>query len=269
MQICGTYGTRQVIETGDPAAWDDTYDLLQRLANYHIYFELLRLDWEHRFSHVRDTGEASLENTAFASWLEELPGRLAVLQRQGLALIKNVLDTDSPKKPVDRKMTDYYLAAEQSGEDVFKFKPQRTSFELLHQKTFGEILSPDTMYDLIDYHLRECVRREIRMRVCKNCGKYFAVTGHGGTEYCSRVFDSKGRTCKEIGAVTQWAKSKRDDVVFKEYRREYKRRFAWIKSGRIDSEEFYAWSEEAREKKAECEAGKISFEEFSAWLGNA
>ena len=49
-------GTRQVIETGDPAAWDDTYDLLQRLANYHIYFELLRLDWEHRFSHVRDTG---------------------------------------------------------------------------------------------------------------------------------------------------------------------------------------------------------------------
>lgn len=107
------------------------------------------------------------------------------------------------------------------------------------------------------------------MRVCKNCGKYFAVTGHGGTEYCSRVFDSKGRTCKEIGAVTQWAKSKRDDVVFKEYRREYKRRFAWIKSGRIDSEEFYAWSEEAREKKAECEAGKISFEEFSAWLGNA
>ncbi len=82
-------------------------------------------------------------------------------------------------------------------------------------------------------------------------------------------FDEKGRTCKEIGAVTQWAKSKSGDVVFKEYRREYKRRFAWIKSGRIDSEEFYAWSEEAREKKAECEAGKISFEEFSAWLGNS
>ena len=69
--------------------------------------------------------------------------------------------------------------------------------------------------------------------------------------------------------MTQWAKSKRGDVVFKEYRREYKRRFAWIKSGRIDSEEFYAWSEEAREKKAECEAGKISFEEFSEWLRNS
>ena len=262
-------GTRQVIETGAPAAWDDTYDLLQRLANYHIYFELLRLDWEHRFSHVRDTGEASLENTAFASWLEELPGRLAVLQRQGLSLIKNVLDTDSPKKPVDMKMTDYYLTAEQSGEEVFKFKPQRTSFELLHQKTFGEILSPDTMYDLIDYHLRECVRREIRMRVCKNCGKYFAVTGHGGTEYCSRAFDSKGRTCKEIGAATQWAKSKRDDVVFKEYRREYKKRFNWIKAGKISPGTFYAWSATAKGKRDECAAGRMSFDEFKKWLGNA
>ena len=87
-------GTRQVIETGDPAAWDDTYDLLQRLANYHIYFELLRLDWAHRFSHMRGTGLVSPENTAFASWLEELPGRLTVLQRQGLSLIKNVLDTE-------------------------------------------------------------------------------------------------------------------------------------------------------------------------------
>lgn len=262
-------GTRWVVEKGDTAAWDDTYTLLQRLANYHIYFELLRLDWEYRFRQVRSTGQASTKNASFLTWLEELPERLTVLQKQGLALIKNVLDTDSPKKPVDMKMTEYYLSAERTGEDIFRFKPQQTSFELLHQEAFGEILCPESMYDLIDYHLRECVRREIRMRVCKNCKRYFAVTGHGGTEYCSRPFDSKGRTCKEIGAVTQWAKSKSGDIVFKEYRREYKRRFAWIKSGRIDQEDFYAWSEEAREKKAECEAGNISFEEFSEWLSNS
>lgn len=262
-------GTRRVIENRDSDAWGDTHALLQRLADYHIYFELLRLDWEHRFSRVRSTGQASPENASFVTWLEKLPEQLTVLQKQGLALIKNVLDTDSPKKPVDIKMTEYYLSAERTGEDVFRFKPQQTSFELLHQEIFGEVLCPDTMYDLIDYHLRECVKREIRMRVCKNCKRYFAVTGHGGTEYCSRIFDSKGRTCKEIGAVTQWAKSKSGDIVFKEYRREYKRRFAWIKSGRIDQEDFYAWSEEAREKKAECEAGNISFEEFSEWLGNS
>lgn len=206
---------------GDVPHTGHTHALSQRLADYHIYSELLRLDWEHRFSQARSTGQASPENASFVTWLEELPEQLTVLQKQGLALIKNVLDTDSPKKPVDMKMTEYYLSAEQTGEDVFRFRSQQTSFEFLHQEVFGEVLCPDTMYDLIDYHLRECVKREIRMRVYKNCKRYFAVTGHGGTEYCIRVFDSKGRTCKEIGAVTQWTKSKSGDVVFKEYRREY------------------------------------------------
>ena len=50
------------------------------------------------------------------------------------------------------------------------------------------------VYDLIDYHLRECIKREVKMRVCKNCGRYFALTGRTNTEYCSRPFDEKGRT---------------------------------------------------------------------------
>lgn len=54
-----------------------------------------------------------------------------------------------------------------------------------------------------------------------------------------------------------------DDDVFKVYRREYKKRFAWIKAGRIEPEAFYALSEQAREKKAQCEVGTISLEEFS------
>ncbi len=59
------------------------------------------------------------------------------------------------------------------------------------------------------------------------------------------------------------------DAVFPLYRRGYKRRFAWIKAGRIEPDAFYAWSEKAREKKAECETGKISFEEFSKQLRNS
>ena len=119
---------------------------------------------------------------------------------------------------------------------------------------------------IIDYHLRECVKREVKMRVCKNCDRYFAVTGRVTTEYCSRPFDSKGRTCKEVGAIAQWTRSKKDDDVFKDYRREYKKRFARMKAGTLPPEEFYAWSKRAREKKAACEAGEISQEEFRKWL---
>lgn len=59
---------------------------------------------------------------------------------------------------------------------------------------------------------------------------------------------------------------KRRNEIFKEYRREYKRRFAQMKSGRLDADAFYAWGAEARQKESACERGEISFEEFKRWL---
>ena len=61
-----------------------------------------------------------------------------------------------------------------------------------------------------------------------------------------------------------YTKNKNDNETFKEYRREYKRRFARMKNGRIDPAAFYAWSAEARQKESECESNKICFEEFKA-----
>ena len=50
------------------------------------------------------------------------------------------------------------------------------------------------------------------------------------------------------------------------YRREYKRRFAWINAGKISKDDFYGWSKLAREKKKECDSGTISREAFAEWL---
>jgi len=38
------------------------------------------------------------------------------------------------------------------------------------------------------------------------------------------------------------------DLVFQEYRREHKRRFAWIKAGKISEEDFAAWVKQAKAK---------------------
>ena len=107
------------------------------------------------------------------------------------------------------------------------------------------------------------------MRSCKNCGKYFAVTGRTNAEYCDRVFDSKGRTCKDVGAIAKWTREKDTDDVFKAYRREYKKRFAWIRAGRITDEQFYAWSEQAREMKKKCDREVITLDEFQDWLAKS
>lgn len=259
-------GVRRVITEKSREESNRVYQVFCNMAEIHVYFELLRLDWKYRLDRAWYMGYEYPQNFLQVEYLDEMPDRIVTLQRQALDLLTQIWITDTSEKSVNEKMTACYLAAEQAGKELFRFQPQRMSYELLYRETFAEILCPDTVYDLLDYHLRECLKREIKMRVCKNCGRLFAVTGHGGTEYCDRPTDEKGRTCKEIGAFRVWEKSKNGDEVFKIYRREYKKRFAWIRAGRIKKDEFYTWSEKAREKKAECEAGKITLEEFRKWL---
>lgn len=57
------------------------------------------------------------------------------------------------------------------------------------------------------------------------------------------------------------------DELLKIYRREYKRRFAWIRAGKITPEAFSDWSETARRMKAKCDAGELAEEDFLRWLG--
>lgn len=104
------------------------------------------------------------------------------------------------------------------------------------------------------------------MRRCKNCGRYFAQTGRVSAEYCQRPVPEGQQKCREIGAFQQWTLKQSDDPVFKAYRREYKRRFAWIKAGHISDDQFYAWSEQDREQKKKCDRDIITLEEFRQWL---
>ena len=239
------------------------------LAKSLAYFELSKFQWRERIRQARRstgvmTGDA-LQDKEFAA----LCNQLRPIQQQLQTLVSHVLDMDWSKDSSMERMVSYYHALGMDSPDAYRFRPCTTNFELVDENTFAEVLYPETIFDIIDFHARECVRQEIKFRICKNCGKYFAVTGHAGVEYCDRVINKKGQTCKEIGAFRVWEKNRSGNEVFRLYRREYKKRFAWIKAGRIEPGAFYAWSEKAREKKAECEAGKISFEEFSEWLGNS
>ena len=239
---------------------------LNELAPRHIYFELLRLDWLERLDMVDSTAPRDFQDLLPHKKISHLYSNIDTMQKQIKGLIAQALDMDGEKKSVSEKMVAYYNAEGGDTLNTFRFQPQTTSLEVIDHKIFAEVLYPKDIYDLIDFHVRECVKRELKMRVCKNCLRYFAVTGKASTEYCDRVCDSKGRTCREIGAINTWTQRKQGDEVFKEYRREYKKRFARINAGKLTKSAFYAWSEEARRKKENCDNGVISLEEFSLWL---
>ena len=239
---------------------------LKELASRHICFELLRLDWLERLDMVDSTAPGDFQDLLPHKKISHLCSSIDTMQKQIKGLIAQALDMDGEKKSVSEKMVAYYNAEGGDTLNTFQFHPQTMNFEVIDHKIFAEVLYPKDIYDLIDFHVRECVKREVKMRVCKNCLRYFAVTGKASTEYCDRICDSKGRTCREIGAINTWTQRKQGDEVFKEYRREYKKRFARINAGKLTKSAFYAWSEEARRKKEDCDGGVISPEEFSRWL---
>lgn len=235
---------------------------LNSLAKRHIFFEVLRQDWQDRINTAQKSNSYT-EQLLNPSPLRRFPEDMRLIQKQVGCLFARVLDKNGENKSISFKMAAY---CRESGGLVFQFTPLSMRFELLDKQEFANVLYPKSIYDLIDYHLRECVNRGIKLRVCENCGRYFPVRGRGTALYCDITTDQKGRTCKDRGAFIRWLNSRTESEPFKIYRREYKRRFAWINSGRIKPEDFYVWSKMSREKRADCETGKITLEEFAAWL---
>lgn len=241
---------------------------LQALTKAHIYFEMVRLDWERRIEKVADQSYDEIFSLLPYKNVTHIPSDTQTLQSEVKDLIENVLDILS-EEPVQKKLVDY------THEDrprksrlvsTFYFSKITTTFEQVDGEHFVEVLRPKYLHEIIEFFVRACVQREQRFRVCKNCGKYFALSGYTNTEYCDRPYGNTGKTCKEIGALNTWQKKRTENPVVNAYSKAYKKRFAWIKYHKITKEDFYEWSEQARNLRDKCLAGEIALTELKLWL---
>ena len=166
--------------------------LLDELAELHIYFQLLRLDWRARLREARRRNYENILDLLPHKEITHIPSNIHAIQNQVLGLIQKALDMDERKSSLDKKLEDYYAQGERDPLKVFRFQPQLMDFEQAEGHGFVEVLCPRSIYDLIDFSVRECIKQEIKMRVCKNCGHWFALTGRTNAEYCEVTRDSKG-----------------------------------------------------------------------------
>ncbi|WP_417087484.1 DUF6076 domain-containing protein, partial [Hungatella effluvii] len=238
------------------------------LGSRHIYLHLLYVRWFERFGRMGITQDrGSREDQQMLEELQSLPKQLPLYQQQVQRFFDLVLDVDKAGRDPQQQASAHYLYDAPKDPSLFSFRPIPLSFEPVEPGRCSPVLYPLHISDMIDYSLRSCVERGITVRRCKNCGRWFPQTGRVSAEYCERPVASDQQTCREAGAFQQWTKKQSDDPVFKAYRKEYKKRFAWIKAGRITDEQFYAWSEQAREMKKKCDREVITLDEFKDWLG--
>ena len=258
-----TAGLEQFLSTGDPTYTDRMMQTLAELSAKHIYFQLLYLQWFAR----KATGKIE-SRMAEELRLRLLPAQLTAYRKQAQRFLERILDIDQVGREVRKNMREAYLFDGPRDNNFFRFEPTPISLGVIRGGDCGEILYPNTVRDLIDFSIRECVRREIPVRRCRSCGRYFPITGRITAEYCSRP-SSSGKLCRSTAPVRKWAESRRSDQVFQEYRREYKRRFAWIKAGKLTEEQFAAWHKAAKARKKDCDREIISLDEFKSWLKNS
>lgn len=251
-------GLEQFLATKNATYTDQMMQVLGELSEKHVYFKLLYLQWFRR----KASGSITL---GMVEEMRQLPTQLSLYQKQAQKFVENILDVDRVDRDVQKNVRANYVFDQPRDTELFCFKPISVSFGPMGEDDCGTILYPNTIRDVIDFSLRDCVAKNIPIRRCRNCGRYFPIIGRITAEYCSRPQPS-GKLCRNIAPVQKWAKNSKKDLVFSEYRREYKRHFAWIKAGKITEEQFAAWAKLAKEKKHECDAEKISLDGFKAWL---
>ena len=185
------------LSTGDPTHTDRMMQTLGELSARHIYFQLLYLRWFGR----RALGKIESRMT---KELRLLPAQLTAYRKQAQTFLERILDIDQVGREVRKNMR------EGLSDTLFRFEPTPISLGVIRGGDCGETLYPNTIRDLIDFSLRECVRREIPVRRCRNCGRYFPITGRITAEYCSRP-SSSGKLCRSTAPVQKWAQSRRSD----------------------------------------------------------
>ena len=242
---------------------------LESLTSHSIYFLPLELEYKPLIEKLRETQFSDYARQRISlTKIKTARRKTSLMQEQLLRLADGVFDADSSSESNLERLTTYYQVNTRS-HLPYKFLPLTTTYELVDDKYFTEVLNAPDMFELINFHVCECVRQNIKMRRCKNCGKYFALTGHAGTDYCDRPFGPNGKPCRMVGASKVWAERKKSDDVFSEYRREYKKRFAHIAAGKCTQEQFLQWAAKARKEKLKCAAGIISMETYLDWLKNS
>ena len=260
----------RLIDEDDRQAGTNAMMDLGDLGSRHIYLQLLYVRWYDRFSRMgihHDRG--STEDQQMLGELRSLPEQLPLYQKQVQRFFDLVLDVDQAGRDPQQQASRYYLYDAPKDPELFSFHPIPLSFEPVEPGRCSPVLYSGSISDMIDYSLRSCVERGITVRRCKNCGRYFPQTGRVSAEYCERPVPRGQQVCREAGAFQQWTKKQAEDPVFKAYRKEYKKRFAWIKAGRISDTDFYAWSEQARDMKKKCDREVITLEQFTDWLKNS
>lgn len=125
-----------------------------------------------------------------------------------------------------------------------------------------KIVFPD-ISSFFFYDLFSGIKKNYIPNYCRNCGKFFHISGGKYLLYCnSPVKGKSGKTCKELGSQRRYNDKCKNDPVWQTYNRAYKAHYARYMKKKMTTAEFEQWSRFASELRDKAEKEEITFEEY-------
>jgi len=109
--------------------------------------------------------------------------------------------------------------------------------------------------------------KDIKIKTCKNCGKYF-IPIKNTEKYCDIIYYENEQTCKTIGATNSYTKKRKTVEGIRFYRNNYQRRLMQAKRSDIEQIKlaFKNWKSLAKLKIKEFNNNKLSENELLEWM---
>ena len=107
---------------------------------------------------------------------------------------------------------------------------------------------------------------DLRVKRCKNCGRYFVLKGNYPTDYCDKIPPGSNKPCQLIAATNNYARKLEECPPLALYNKEYKRLHARMRPGSLPADQFEAWKKKSKPLRDDCVAGKLTEQAFETAL---
>lgn len=106
------------------------------------------------------------------------------------------------------------------------------------------------------------------IKICQNCGMYFIPSFRLDEIYCDYP-KTKGKTCRDQGAILSYNKRLQEKNPYTEYRKLYQQKFGVVnknKGNKKLKEEFDIWKKQAKSQIFKWKHGELTDNEIYNWL---
>ena len=200
--------------------------------------------------------------------LEKLEG---ILPAQRFAVYVAIFD-----KRICRYIDSYTTISEKRFTENMELKKYSEEELLLKIRENEKILDVSQIYmsnniaGIAFVTLKEIFKDNIIVKKCINCGMYFIPNARIDELYCDYPKE-KGKTCRELGAISTYTEKLKQNKALGEYRRLYQQKTVAVgrnKDNKQMKKEFEKWKKDAKEKVNLFKKGKITEDEIMVWLKN-